>query len=195
MRNCLRVKLTTTTPGLLISRNLIARQSVSSASWYHYCFHIATVCNGAFLMLPWWRRQMKYFPRYWPFLPGIRRPPVNSPHKGQWRGALMFSLICAWTNGWVNIRDAGDLRRHRPHYEVTVMPSTGMAVYGAHFGAGSGKIWLDEVKCSSTEERLEHCRHAGWGNEDCSHQQDAGVRCSWAHIVIEIKPNRLSIVR
>ena len=34
----------------------------------------------------------KYFPRYWPFVPGIHRSPVNSPHKGQWRGALMFSL-------------------------------------------------------------------------------------------------------
>ena len=39
---------------------------------------------------------------------------------GQWRGALMFSLICAWINGWVNNREAGDLRRHRTHYDVTV---------------------------------------------------------------------------
>ena len=44
-----------------------------------------------------------------------------SPHKGQWRGALMFSLNCAWTNGWANNRDAGDLRRHRAHYDVTIM--------------------------------------------------------------------------
>ena len=43
------------------------------------------------------------------------------PHKGQWRGALMFSLICAWTNGWANNRYAGDLRRPRAHYDVTVM--------------------------------------------------------------------------
>ena len=48
------------------------------------------------------------FPRYWPFVRGIHRPPVNSPHKGQWRGALMLSLICAWMNGWVNTREAGD---------------------------------------------------------------------------------------
>ena len=47
--------------------------------------------------------------------------PVNSPHKGQWRGALIFSLICAWTKGWVNNLDAGDLRRHLAHYNVTVM--------------------------------------------------------------------------
>ena len=37
----------------------------------------------------------KYFPRYRPFVRGIHRSPVNSPHKGQWRGALVFSLICA----------------------------------------------------------------------------------------------------
>ena len=37
----------------------------------------------------------KHFPRYCPFVRGIHRSPVNSKHKGQWRGALMFSLICA----------------------------------------------------------------------------------------------------
>ena len=63
----------------------------------------------------------KYFPRYWPFVRGIHRSPVNSPHKGQWRGALMFSLICVWINGWVNNGEAGDLRRYRIHYDVIVM--------------------------------------------------------------------------
>ena len=63
----------------------------------------------------------KHFPRYWPFVRGIHRYPVNSPHKGQWRGALMFSLFCVWINGWVNNRKAGDLRRYRAHYDVTVM--------------------------------------------------------------------------
>ena len=63
----------------------------------------------------------KHFPRYWPFVLGIHRSAVNSPHKGQWRGALMFSFICAWINGWVNNREADDLRRHRAHYDVIVM--------------------------------------------------------------------------
>ena len=63
----------------------------------------------------------KNFPRYWPFVRGIHRSPVNSPHKGQWRGALMFSLIYARTNGWVNTGDAGDLRRKHAHYDVIVM--------------------------------------------------------------------------
>ena len=63
----------------------------------------------------------KHFPRYWTFVWGIRRSPVNSPHKGQWRGALMFSLICAWICSWINNREACDLRRHRAHYGATVM--------------------------------------------------------------------------
>ena len=63
----------------------------------------------------------KNFPRYWPFVRGIHRSPVNSPHQGQWRGALMFSLICTWINGWVNNREAGDLRRHGAHHDITVM--------------------------------------------------------------------------
>ena len=63
----------------------------------------------------------KHFPCYWPFVRVIHRSPVNSPHKGQWRGALMFSLICTWINGWVNNRLAGDLTRHRAHYDVIVM--------------------------------------------------------------------------
>ena len=63
----------------------------------------------------------KHFPRHWPFVRGVHRSPVDSPHRGQWRGALTFSLTCASTNGWANNRDTGNLRRHRAHYDVTVM--------------------------------------------------------------------------
>ena len=63
----------------------------------------------------------KHFPRYWPFVQGIHRSPVNSPYKGQWRGALVSSLICVWINGWVNNREVGHLRRFRAHYDVSVM--------------------------------------------------------------------------
>ena len=55
---------------------------------------------------------------YWPFVRGIHRSPVNSPHEGQWRKALVFCFICTWINGWVNNRKAGELRRHRAHYGV-----------------------------------------------------------------------------
>ena len=46
---------------------------------------------------------------------------MHYPHKGQWRGALIFSLISVRINGSVNNREAGDLRRYCAHYDVTVM--------------------------------------------------------------------------
>ena len=64
-----------------------------------------------------------YFPRYWPFVRGIHRSPVVSSHKVQWREAYIFSLICAWINGWANNRDAGVLWRHHAHYVLSVMIS------------------------------------------------------------------------
>ena len=63
----------------------------------------------------------KHFPRYWPFVWGIHRSPVNSPAQNQWHGALMLSLICAWINGWANNGEAGNMRRHRDHYDVIVI--------------------------------------------------------------------------
>ena len=74
------------------------------------------VCNIHYDVTKW-----KHLPRYWPFVRGLHRSPVNSPHKGQLREALIFSLICVWINGWVNNREAGDLRRYRAHYDVSVM--------------------------------------------------------------------------
>ena len=56
-----------------------------------------------------------------PFVRGIHRPMMDSSHKGQWRGALVFSLFCTWTNAWANNQDDGDLRRHPAHYDVIVM--------------------------------------------------------------------------
>ena len=63
----------------------------------------------------------KHFPRYSTFVRGIHRSPVNSPNNGQWRGALMFSLIYTWINDWVYNCGAGDLRRHHGHYNVIVI--------------------------------------------------------------------------
>ena len=70
----------------------------------------------------------KHFPRYWSFVRGIHRSPVNSQHTGQWRGALVFSLICVWINDWVNKRGTGELRRYRAHHDVIVMIPVSTAV-------------------------------------------------------------------
>ena len=58
---------------------------------------------------------------YWTFVRGFHRSAMKSPHKGQWRGALKFSLICTWIDGWLNNREAGDTKRHRAHDDATVM--------------------------------------------------------------------------
>ena len=67
----------------------------------------------------WWRHQMETFSALLALCAG--NSPVNSPHKGQWRGSSMFSLICAWINVWVNSREAAHLRRHRAHNDVIAM--------------------------------------------------------------------------
>ena len=73
---------------------------------------------------PWWRHPMETFSELLAICAG--NSPVNSPHKGQRRGTLMFSLIYARINGWVNNREVGDLRRHCAHYDVIVMPQVSM---------------------------------------------------------------------
>ena len=73
---------------------------------------------GCMFTPSWWRHQMETFSAL-----------LDSPYKGQWRGALMFPLICAWTNGWANKGDTGDLRRHRAHYDVTVMVSKNLLTF------------------------------------------------------------------
>ena len=90
----------------------------------------------------------KHFPRNWPFVRKIHRSPVNFPHKGQWRGALMFSLIYVWINDWANNREAGDLRRQHGHYDVIVM------VWCVHLWVASVLTHLGVIVCTSFNEIL-----------------------------------------
>ena len=90
-------------------------------------FHCVTGPNPtpfdrkSYISISWWRHQMETFSALLAIFAVNSPVPVNSPHKGQWRGALMFSLICVWIKDWVNNREAGDLRRYRAHYDVIVM--------------------------------------------------------------------------
>ena len=93
---------------------------------YHYTsarwvVDISCLPGADSIHISWRRHQMENFPRYWPFVRGIHRSPVNSLHQGQWRGALLFTLMSVWIYGWVNNGEAGNLRRHRTHYDVIVM--------------------------------------------------------------------------
>ena len=84
----------------------------------------------------------KHFLRYWPFVRGMHRSPVNSPHKDQCHGALMFSFICAWINGWINKCEAGDLRRHLTHYDFTVMSSQRTKRWQISIGSYNGLVLM-----------------------------------------------------
>ena len=112
--------------------------------WYRnlwcWCVEIDSTINSE-IWIHWNHDDVirwKHFPRYWPFVRGIHRSSVNSPHKGPWGGALIFSLICVWMNGWVNNREAGDLRRHRAHYDVSVM----MFKHGLRCYLIGGKLYV-----------------------------------------------------
>ena len=87
------------------------------SSWL---IHIQLTCQKHKCIL-WWRHQMQTFSALLAICVGIHWSLVNFPHKGQWHRALMLSLICNWTNDWVNKRDAGDLRRLCVHYDVIIM--------------------------------------------------------------------------
>ena len=84
-------------------------------SAHHWKSLFTSQSMGALTSCPWWRHQMETFSALLAIC--ARNSPVNPPHKGQWRGTLMFSLVCVW----INNGEAGDLRCHRSHYDVIVM--------------------------------------------------------------------------
>uniref|UniRef100_A0A8B9YTN7 SRCR domain-containing protein n=1 Tax=Bos mutus grunniens TaxID=30521 RepID=A0A8B9YTN7_BOSMU len=53
----------------------------------------------------------------------------------------------------------------------------------AHFGAGSGDIFLDNLQCAGAERHLGQCAHSGWSEHNCGHHEDAGVICSELQMV------------
>ena len=71
-----------------------------------------------------------------------------------------------------DIRDARVVCRQLGFLDAVRAPRS------AHFGAGSGQIWLDDVGCSGTERSIVNCKHRGWGVENCNHDEDASVICS-----------------
>ena len=100
----------------------LAYLHVRNGHWINLAaYNCKIVLYASCILGSWWRHQMETFSALLALCAGNSPVPVNSPHKGQWRGALMFSLICVWINDWVNNREAGDLRRYRGHYDVNLM--------------------------------------------------------------------------
>ena len=110
----------------------------------------------------------KHFPRYWPFVRGIHRSPVNSPTKAS-DVELMFSLICTCINGWINNGDAGDLRRHHAHYQATVMSNSVwcylITIIEYRHLVLIGEVCMNMSMISNTECRRHLCSLPDWAFE------------------------------
>uniref|UniRef100_A0AAY5EM68 SRCR domain-containing protein n=1 Tax=Electrophorus electricus TaxID=8005 RepID=A0AAY5EM68_ELEEL len=88
---------------------------------------------------------------------------VEVLHRGQW------GTVC--DAGW-DMRDAAVVCRELDCGEAVD------AVHNAHFGPGSGPIWMDNVTCSGSESTLKNCRSAGWGKHNCNQTNNVGIICS-----------------
>ena len=146
--------------GATYSRGLTAMllgliTSYTIYEWWAFVFKIMLCFVGVVFfhddVIKW-----RHFPRYWSFVPGIHRSPVNSPHKSQWRGAFMFSLICAWINGWVNNRKTGNLGHHRANYDVTVLfvacyTHTQPDRYSLYATVVVTKLFIGAVRCMNIQ--------------------------------------------
>ncbi|XP_076436243.1 scavenger receptor cysteine-rich type 1 protein M160-like [Babylonia areolata] len=56
-------------------------------------------------------------------------------------------------------------------------PQGAVAYSNAHYGSGSGPIWLDDLSCSGSERYLDMCSYRPWGQTNCRHSEDLGVAC------------------
>ena len=110
----------------IISVLLVNQRNLTDAAVMGWVPHVYVGDKYSYTGTLVWQNDVtkcKHFPRCWSFVRRIHRSSVGSHHKGQWRGALIFSLICAWTNGRANNPEAGDLIRYRAHYDVILMES------------------------------------------------------------------------
>ncbi|XP_069488613.1 lysyl oxidase homolog 3 isoform X2 [Ambystoma mexicanum] len=74
--------------------------------------------------------------------------------------------------------------------QLGFVSATGWA-HSAKYGKGVGRIWLDNVICGGGEKSITDCKTRGWGNSDCTHEEDAGVVCKDERIPGFVEPNTI----
>ena len=151
---------------------------------FYLKYRAKTICTSLFFPMGLYQAQWnicqqqnddvikgRHFSRHWPFVRGIHRSPVNSLHKGQWRGALVFSLICVWINVWVNNREVDDLRRHRAHYNITVMIKMKYANHAIHTQAQRHWQWLTYHEINSNYgQNMNDYENSNWSYNMTAHR-------------------------
>ena len=100
-------------------------------------------------------------------------------HNGEW------GTVC--DDGW----DLNDAQVVCNELDLDVAIS---ARYNASYGQGGGQIWLDDLKCVGTELNIRMCPHTGWGANNCSHSEDAGVQCSIPGKTLNITYNKFMFI-
>ena len=111
---------------------------------------------------------------------------------GNWNGEGRVEIL--YSGSWGTVcDDSWDMDDARVACRELGYPDAASALQSAHFGVGSGQIWLDDVSCAGSEDSIENCPHNGWGSHNCNHNEDAGVVClSKLHVIYD--PNTLVII-
>ena len=92
--------------------------------------------------------------------------------------SLIVACLCSGEWGTVCDDSFSDTDAKVVCRQLDLSTSHAVSRGNAYYGSGSGTVWLDEVRCSGSESRLEYCSHSRWGNSKCFHSEDVGVDCS-----------------